>query len=153
MRHLLASALLLNAALASSAAFSGRLPARPLPLAAQSVRLPILPLTTLPGVSLPAAQGGVNLPGKLPPLPIQLPVEVAPAAPVAAAPFAEEDGEGFFLRWDLLDGDDGLAGALLPNAPSPKPLSPAGAMRELERVEDAPFEGFDGSKRVPVFVR
>lgn len=146
MRHLLASALLLNAALASSAAFSGRLPARPLPLAAQTVRLPLLPLTTLPGVSLPAANGGVNFPGKLPPLPVQLPIEVAPAA-------AAEASEGFFLRWDLLDGDDGLAGALVPNAPSPKPLSPAGAMRELERVEDAPFEGFDGSKLLPVFAR
>lgn len=153
MRHLLSLSLLLNAALASSAAFSGRVPTRPLPLTLPIVRLPSLPLTSLPGVSLPAANGGVNFPGKLPPLPVQLPIEVAPAADVKPAAFADDGDEGFFLRWDLLDGDDGLAGALVPNVPSPKPLSPAGAMRELERVEDAPFEGFDGSQRLPVFVR
>ncbi len=160
MRHLLPLFLLLHAASAAAGPL-GRLPVAPIrPAAFSSIRvpLPILPLTSLPGVSVPAANGGVNLPGKPSPLPVPLPAQLsAPApvvagaplapAPAAAAPVTDTD-EGFFMRWDLLDGeDDGLSPVYVPVVPGPKPLSPAGAMVELERAADeAPLEVFDGGR-------
>lgn len=153
MRHLLPLFLVFHAAPALSAAFTGKIPGLVSPIA----RLPLNPSISLPGVNLPATQGGVGLPGKLPPLPVQLPVEVAPAAaPDAAGPAAAflDDDASYFLRWDLLDGeDDGMAGALVPVAPGPKPLSPAGAMRELVFADEAPAEVFDAGRRTPLLAR
>lgn len=162
MRHLLPLSLLLNATFAVAGPI-GRLPVAPLrPVAAASIRMPlsILPLTSLPGVSMPAANGGVNLPGKPSPLPLPVPAELAspapiieamsmlPAAPAAAVAPVAGSGEGYFMRWDLLDGeDDGLSPVYVPVTPGPKPLAPAGAMVELERAADeAPFELFDGGR-------
>jgi hypothetical protein len=163
MRHLLPLSLLLNATLAAAGPI-GRLPGapvRPAVLPSMRVPLPVLPLTSLPGVSVPAANGGINLPGKPSPLPVPLPAELSapaaaapimPGAPVApaatsAAPIADS-GEGFFMRWDLLDGeDDGLSPVFVPVVPGPKPLAPAGAMAELEYAADeTPLELFDGGR-------
>lgn len=154
MRHLLPLSLLLNAALGNAAGFNGRLPARALSLtpsvAVNPLKLPMLPLTRLPSVSLPAASGGVELPGKPVPLPLIVPAQVtAPDfAPAALAPIeAGSAGEGVVhLRWDLLDGDDGLSPAAVPLKPGPKPLSPAGAMAELEHAGSAPSEAFDAGR-------
>jgi hypothetical protein len=151
MRHLLPLSLLLNAALGSAAGFTGRLPARAIGLTPSipvlPVTLPVLPLTQLPSARLPAVSGGVELPGKPTPLPMQLPAELVAPAALEAAPLAPAEAGGgvvLHLRWDLLDGDDdGLAGALVPLKPGPKPLPPAGAMAELEYASERPGQVFD----------
>lgn len=156
MRHALTLSLLLNAALASAAAFTGRIPpAARVPATSPIARLPISPLASLPGVALPAVSGSVNFPGKLPPLPVQLPVEVAAAAAPADAPSAAVHmAEGTFLAWELLDGqDDGLAGEFVPLAPGPRPMKPLGVMREMELAVEEPFELFDAARRMPLLGR
>lgn len=153
MRHLLPLSLLLNAALGHAAGFNGRLPARALgvtpSVSVDPLKLPLLPLTQLPTVSLPAPSGGVELPGKPVPLPLIVPSQLPPpglATPPAPAEGASA-GEGVVhLRWDLLDGDDGLSPVAVPLQPGPKPLSPAGAMAELERAGAAPSEAFDAGR-------
>lgn len=158
MRHLLPLSLLLNAALGSAAGFTGRLPARALGLTPSlpvlPVTLPVLPMTQLPSARLPALSGGVELPGKPTPLPMQLPAQLVAPLALEAAPLApaEAGGPVIHMRWDLLDGDDGLAAAMVPLKPGPKPLPPAGAMAELESASERPGQVFD-AVRTPLALR
>lgn len=156
MRKLLPLALFLNAALASAAPLPGKLPGAPLTpvFAVVPARLPMLVVTQLPSVKLPALHEGLQLPGKPSPLPLPLPAQLA-EAPLAAPLAAAADGAGiFFLRWDLLDGDDdGLAGAMVPANPGPKPLPPAGAMAQLESAPAAPEQVFDALRPLAALAR
>jgi hypothetical protein len=149
MRKLLPLALVLNAALASAAAFNGKIPSVSVPVAVMRVpALPILPLTQLPTVNLPAAQAGIELPGAPNPLPMRLPAEVsAPSSAIEPARFAPAavgaaPEAGFFMRWDLLSGDEGHANVMAPLKPAPKPLAPAGAMAELRHAAENGSDAF-----------
>lgn len=162
MKKLLPLTLLLNAALSHAAAFNGKLPVSIPSFTVVPMRLPSLPVlpltgTRLPNVSLPAAQGGIELPGAPNPLPMQLPHElIVPERAVEAA----HGHDQVFMRWDLLKGDDdGLAGALVPVTPNPKGFPPSGAMAELptavsaDRALETAELVFDGKFASPLLAR
>jgi hypothetical protein len=96
---------------------------------------PALTPTAFPAhtpVSLPVYPVPAIGPARLPGVPSPLPLPV-PAALLAAPRSAPSIREHFAIDWSLLDdkGGDEAAAAMVPNNPGPKPLSPAGALKEL----------------------